>query len=94
MALHDEEQRILTEIERQLAAENPRLARRLAELRPMRVPGMVLALLCALAAPVLGLFLLVVAAQSQVALLFVIGTVFTSVIPTALLWRVWLHRLS
>jgi hypothetical protein len=93
MALHGEEQRRLSEIERQLAAENPRLAQRLAELRPMRVSGILLSLLGILCSPVIGLFLLVAAAQSQAVILFVVGTVFTSVIPTALIWRAWLHRL-
>ncbi|NIH77961.1 DUF3040 domain-containing protein [Amycolatopsis viridis] len=93
MALHDEEQRRLLEIERQLAAENPRLAQRLAELRPMRLSGVLLSVLGILCSPVAGLFLLVAAAQSHAPVLYVIGTVFTSVLPTALIWRAWLHRL-
>ncbi|GAA5161973.1 MULTISPECIES: DUF3040 domain-containing protein [Amycolatopsis] len=93
MALHGEEQRRLTEIERQLAEENPRLAQRLAELRPMRVPSVVLAALGALCSMVAGLFILVAGAQAQSGFLLVLGTVLTSGVPTAVLWRMWLHRL-
>jgi uncharacterized membrane protein YdbT with pleckstrin-like domain len=93
MALHGDEQRRLSEIERQLAEENPRLAQRLAELRPMRIPTVVLAVLGALCSMVSGMFLLVAAAQAQLPFLIALGTVLTSVVPTAILWRTWLYRL-
>jgi hypothetical protein len=93
MTLHGEEQRRLSEIERQLAEENPRLAQRLAELRPMRIPTVVLAILGALCSMVSGMFLLVAAAVAQVPFLMALGTVLTSVVPTAILWRTWLYRL-
>ena len=93
MALHGEEQRRLTEIEKQLAEENPRLAQRLAELRPMRIPGVVLAILAALAVPVIGLFILVAAAQAHSAALMILGTVLTALVPTAIIWRTWLYKL-
>lgn len=93
MALHGEEQRRLSEIERQLAEENPRLAQRLAELRPMRIPNVVLAVLGALFASMIGLFVLVAAAQTHAPVLMVFGTVLTSLVPTLIIWRTWLHRL-
>ncbi|GHF55862.1 putative membrane protein YdbT with pleckstrin-like domain [Amycolatopsis bartoniae] len=93
MALHDEEQRRLAEIERQLAEENPRLAQRLSELRPMRIPGVVVALLGALCSIVAGLFVMTAGAQSHAAFLIVFGAVLTSGVPTAIIWRTWLHRL-
>jgi len=93
MALHGEEQRRLSEIERQLAEENPRLAQRLAELRPMRIPGVVLAVLGALCSMVAGVFILVAGAQTQQLFLMILGTVLASGVPTAILWRLWLHRL-
>ena len=94
MALHGEEQRRLTEIERQLAEENPRLAQRLAELRPVRIPGVVLAILGALGAMVAGLFVLVAGAQAHEIFLIVLGTVLVSGVPTAVIWRTWLYRLN
>lgn len=94
MALHGEEQRRLSEIERQLAEENPRLAQRLAELRPMRIPGAVLAILGSLLSPVVGLFVLVAGAQAHSVVLVVLGTVFASVVPTLIIWRTWLYRLG
>jgi hypothetical protein len=93
MALHGEEQRRLSEIERQLAEENPRLAQRLAELRPMRISGVVLAVLGVLCSPVVGLLVLTAAAQTHSPFLMVIGTIPAAVVPTAILWRAWLHRL-
>ncbi|HVW39827.1 MAG TPA: DUF3040 domain-containing protein [Amycolatopsis sp.] len=93
MALHGEEQRRLTEIERQLAEENPRLAQRLAELRPMRIPGVVLAIFGALCAVVAGLFILVAGAQGHEIFLIVLGTILVSGVPTAIIWRSWLYRL-
>jgi DUF3040 family protein len=92
MALHGEEQRRLSEIERQLAEENPRLAQRLAELRPKRIPTVVLAIFAALCSPVIGLFVLVAAAQTQSPFLMVLGTILASVVPTAILWQGWLRR--
>lgn len=93
MALHGEEQRRLSEIERQLAEENPRLAQRLAELRPMRITGVVLAILGVFLSPVAGLFVLVAAAETHSAFLIALGTVLATAVPTAILWRTWLHRL-
>ena len=93
MALHGEEQRRLSEIERQLAEENPRLAQRLAELRPMRIPGVVLAMLGALVSVFAGLFILVAGAQTHSIFLMALGTVLTAGVPTAIMWRTWLHRL-
>jgi hypothetical protein len=93
MALHGEEQRRLSEIERQLAEENPRLAQRLAELRPMRIPGVVLAVLAALCSPVIGLVVLVAAAQTHSPFLMVLGTLLAAAVPTAIIWRSGLHRL-
>ncbi|HJQ44787.1 MAG TPA: DUF3040 domain-containing protein [Amycolatopsis sp.] len=93
MALHGEEQRRLSEIERQLAEENPRLAQRLAELRPMRIPGVVLAILGALGAVVIGLFVLVAGAQAHQSFLIVLGTLLVAAVPTAIIWRSWLYRL-
>lgn len=93
MALHGEEQRRLSEIERRLAEENPRLAQRLAELRPMRIPSVVLATLGTLCAVVSGLFILVAAAQAHSPFLIALGTALTAGVPTAILWRTWLYRL-
>ncbi|MTD55226.1 DUF3040 domain-containing protein [Amycolatopsis pithecellobii] len=94
MALHGEEQRRLSEIERQLAEENPRLAQRLSELRPMRIPGVVFAIVGALCSIVAGLFIMVAGAQSRNTFLIVFGAVLTVAVPTAILWRTWLYRLS
>lgn len=94
MALHDEEQRRLSEIERALAEENPRLDQRLSELRRVRLPGALLAVLGALCAIVAGEFLMVAGAQVHSSFLIVFGTVLTSGVPTAVVWRTWLHRLS
>ncbi|GAB2977915.1 DUF3040 domain-containing protein [Amycolatopsis acidiphila] len=93
MALHGEEQRRLTEIERQLAEENPRLAQRLSELRPMRVPSVVFAMIGALCSVIAGLFIMVAGAQVQTAFLIIFGAVLTCGVPTAILWRTWLYRL-
>lgn len=93
MALHGEEQRRLSEIERQLAEENPRLAQRLSELRPMRISGVVLAVLGVLCAPAVGLLVLTAAAQAHSPFLMVLGTVLAAVVPTAIIWRTWLHKL-
>ncbi|WP_236790598.1 DUF3040 domain-containing protein [Amycolatopsis sp. GM8] len=93
MALHGEEQRRLTEIEQQLAEENPRLAQRLSELRPMRIPSVVLAVIGAVCSVVAGLFIMVAGGQSHNGFLIVFGTVLTCVVPTAILWRTWLYRL-
>lgn len=93
MALHGEEQRRLTEIERQLAEENPRLAQRLSELRPMRIPSVVLAVLGALCSVVAGLFIMVAGAQAHTEFLIIFGTVLTVGVPTAIAWRTWLYRL-
>ncbi len=93
MALHGEEQRRLSEIERQLAEENPRLAQRLAELRPMRVPAVVLAILGTLCSITSGLFILVAAAQVHSPALMALGTGLSSVVPTVVLWRGLLYRL-
>ncbi|KAA9156436.1 DUF3040 domain-containing protein [Amycolatopsis acidicola] len=93
MALHGEEQRRLSEIERQLAEENPRLAQRLAELRPMRIPSVVLAILGALCSIACGLFLMVAGAQAHTSFLIVFGTVLCIGVPTAIVWRTWLYRL-
>lgn len=93
MALHGEEQRRLSEIERQLAEESPRLAQRLAELRPMRISGVVLAVVAAVCSPMVGLVVLTAAAQLHSPFLMVIGTVLGAGVPTAILWRAWLHRL-
>ncbi|TNC26019.1 DUF3040 domain-containing protein [Amycolatopsis alkalitolerans] len=94
MALHGEEQRRLTEIERQLAEENPRLAQRLSELRPMRIPNVVFAIIGGLCSIVAGLFIMVAGAQAQSGFLIVFGTILTVAVPTAILWRTWLYRLQ
>lgn len=94
MALHDEEQRRLSEIERALAEENPRLDQRLSQLRGMRLPGVVLALLGALCSIAAGLFVMVAGAQTHSPFLMVFGTVFTSGLPTLIIWRLWLRKLS
>lgn len=94
MALHDEEQRRLSEIERALAEENPRLDQRLSELRRMRLPGVVLAVLGALCSMVAGLFVMVAGAQTHSSFLIVFGTVLTSGIPTLVVWRTWLRKLG
>jgi hypothetical protein len=93
MALHGDEQRRLSEIERQLAEENPRLAQRLAELRPMRIPSVVMSILGALCSIVAGIFILVAAAQAHATFLLGLGTAFTVGVPTAIVWRTWLYRL-
>ncbi|MGH3949946.1 MAG: DUF3040 domain-containing protein [Pseudonocardiaceae bacterium] len=91
MALHDEEMQRLNEIERQLAEESPRLAERLAELRPFTIS--VMAVAGVLASVTMGLVITVVGAQVDSAALVVLGALLTVVMPTVIIWRLWLSRL-
>ncbi|WP_158891095.1 DUF3040 domain-containing protein [Amycolatopsis anabasis] len=93
MALHDEEQRRLAEIELRLAEENPRLAQRLAELRPIRISGTILAVVAVVGALTIGLTMMTFGAQSSSLILMVLGALLAVVVPTAAVWRCWLHRL-
>ncbi|TNC28039.1 DUF3040 domain-containing protein [Amycolatopsis alkalitolerans] len=94
MGLRDEEQRRLTEIEHGLAAEDPRLARRLTAVRRPLQARLTVLVPCVVAALLGGLALMTVGAQWISLGLIVTGTLLAVFAPTALIvWRFgWRHR--
>ncbi|PXY20366.1 DUF3040 domain-containing protein [Prauserella sp. PE36] len=93
MALHDEEQRQLEEIERRLAEDDPRLAQRLEKLRPLGVSRIGLAILGMLALFVGGLVTIAIGAEISSPVLGIVGVVLAVGLPTVIIWRLWLRRL-
>jgi hypothetical protein len=89
MALHDEEQRQLAEIERRLAEDDPRLARRLATLRPMESLVVVAAVVGVLASVAGGLIAMVFGVVLSSPILIIAGVLIAVFLPTAIAWRVW-----
>jgi hypothetical protein len=92
MALHDEEQRQLAEIERRLVEDDPRLARRLATLRPMQSLALVASIAGLLASVVCGLTAMVFGVLLSSPVLIIVGTLLAVFLPTAIGWRLWLRR--
>jgi hypothetical protein len=93
MALHDEEQRQLAEIERRLAEDDPRLARRLATFRPMQSLALVASIAGLLASVACGLTAMVFGVLLSSPVLIIVGTLLAVFLPTAIGWRLWLrHR--
>jgi hypothetical protein len=88
MALHDYEQRKLEEIERHLAAENPRLARHLAELAPVPTTALVCGVLGSLILLFTGLVIMVVGVRLGAPPLIVIGAALTAMVPAAVCWYI------
>lgn len=93
MALPDEEQRQLAEIERRLAEEDPRLAQRLARLRPLALSSTAVAVFVALMCFVVGLIVVAVGTQLGSLPVGVVGAVVGVGVPTLVVWRLWLRRL-
>ncbi|MEU3272055.1 DUF3040 domain-containing protein [Saccharomonospora sp. NPDC006951] len=93
MALHDEEQRQLAEIERRLAEDDPQLAQKLTRLRPFGMPRAGIALITMFASFVLGLAVVAIGAEVGSFVLGIIGIVLAVGLPTVLIWRLWLRRL-
>ncbi|WP_158896137.1 DUF3040 domain-containing protein [Amycolatopsis anabasis] len=93
MALRDEEERILAEIEHQLAEQEPALDHRLDELRPVRFSGAVLGAGAVLASLAAGLMSMIFGAQTGSPLFIVVGVLLATVVPTGVLWRAWIRRL-
>lgn len=93
MALHDEEQRQLAEIERRLAEDDPRLAERLAALRPAGFAGPMLTAACLVILFVFGLAVIAIGAEISSPVLGILGIVLAVVVPTVIVWRKWLRRL-
>jgi hypothetical protein len=94
MALRDEEQRQLAEIERRLAADDPRLAQRLARLRPLGLPRTVLGIVGVLAAFVTGLVIVIIGAETTSLATGIAGVIIAVGFPTLIIWRFWLRRLN
>ncbi|MFC4000293.1 DUF3040 domain-containing protein [Prauserella oleivorans] len=92
MALHDEEQRQLAEIERRLAEDDPRLAQRLATLRP-GFGGPILTLVGLVVLFVAGLAVIAIGAEISSPVLGIFGIVLAVCVPTAIIWRKWLRKL-
>ncbi|MFF5992817.1 DUF3040 domain-containing protein [Prauserella flavalba] len=93
MALHDEEQKQLEEIERRLAEDDPRLAQRLEKLRPLGLSRIGLAILLMLVLFVSGLATIAIGAEISSPVLGVLGVVLAVGLPTAIIWRLWLRKL-
>ncbi len=86
MALRDHEQHQLDEIERCLAQENPRLARRFEKFRPMPAFTFAAAALGVLSVFLTGLVTLVVGFGMGSAAPIAVGAVLTTAIPLAIIW--------
>ncbi|MGW7535421.1 DUF3040 domain-containing protein [Amycolatopsis sp. NPDC054798] len=86
MALRDHEQHQLDEIERRLARENPRLARRFEKFRPMPAITFAAAALGVLSVFLTGLVALVVGFGMGSAPPIAVGAVLTTAVPLAIIW--------
>jgi cytochrome bd-type quinol oxidase subunit 1 len=91
MAVHDYEQRKLAEIERQLAAESPRLVQRFAEFRPIATSTLIAAGLGLLFLLSTGLVIMVVGVQLGSPAPIALGALLTSLVPTAIGWFLRRH---
>ncbi|WP_199434988.1 DUF3040 domain-containing protein [Qaidamihabitans albus] len=93
MALHDEEQRQLAEIERRLAEEDPRLAQRLERLQPFALSRAALTLAGLLASFFIGLIAIATGAELGLPWLSIAGAALSVAVPTLVVWRLWVRRL-
>lgn len=93
MALRDEEQRQLAEIERRLAEDDPRLAQRLSRLRPFALSSTALAVAALLVCFVVGLAVVAVGTEIGSLPVGIVGAIVGVGLPTLLIWRLWLRRL-
>ncbi|QFZ21141.1 DUF3040 domain-containing protein [Saccharothrix syringae] len=90
MGLSDHEQRALAEIERQLAADDPRFAARLARARSaVRVPKPVRSAVVLLAAYSLGLVTIIAGVTLASPALITLGAVITAALPVRVAVRAW-----
>lgn len=92
MALRDDEQRRLAEIERGLAEDDPKLAHRLSELGADRLPRQILAFIGMMTSFVAGLAVIGFGAKVGMWPLSVLGVVLVVVVPATTTWRVWLRE--
>lgn len=93
MGLRDEERRQLAEIERRLGEEDPRLAQRLARLRPGAARTLwIVAGLMALF--IVGGVVIALGAGGGSPVVVAIGVVVAAGVPTAVIWRLWLRKLG
>ncbi|PRX47299.1 Protein of unknown function (DUF3040) [Prauserella shujinwangii] len=93
MALRDEEQRQLAEIEQRLVEDDPHLAQRLAKLRPFALGRAGLVVLSVVAALVVGLIVIATGSELDSPALVVLGAALAAGVPTAVIWRLWLRKL-
>ena len=92
MTLRDDEVRSLAQIERSLTETDPRLARQLAELRPL-TPGSVVALISGcLAMHASGIVIAVDGAEMDSPVTAVIGAVLATGFPALAVWHLWWRR--
>ncbi|EID53012.1 DUF3040 domain-containing protein [Saccharomonospora xinjiangensis] len=93
MALRDDEQRRLAEIERRLSEDDPRLARRLAHLGSAYLSRSIVTFVALCACFVAGLALVAAGTQLRFWPVSIIGIVLAVGVPTVVTWRVWLRGL-
>ncbi len=86
MALRDYEQHQLDEIERHLAHENPRLARRFEKFRPLHVVTFAAATVAVLSMLLIGLVTMVVGFGMGALAPILVGAFLTTAVPLALVW--------
>ncbi|MFI9382366.1 DUF3040 domain-containing protein [Kutzneria sp. NPDC052558] len=92
MTLRDDELRSLAQIERSLTETDPRLARRLAELRPLTL-GTVLAMLAGcVAMHASGIVIAVSGAEIGSPVTVVIGAALATGFPALAVWHLWWRR--
>jgi uncharacterized membrane protein YdcZ (DUF606 family) len=87
MVLRDHEQRQLDEIERLLAEQSPRLARRFSAFRPVPTSALVAGVVGMLILLTTGLVIMVVGVQLSAPALIVIGALITTVVPATIGWH-------
>ncbi|WIV59140.1 DUF3040 domain-containing protein [Amycolatopsis nalaikhensis] len=92
MALHDYEQRKLDEIDRQLTAEAPRLARRFAEFRHVPASALVAGVAGLVILLSTGLVIMVVGVQLGRPGPIILGALITAVVPAAIGWYLRRYR--
>ncbi|MBB3664316.1 MULTISPECIES: DUF3040 domain-containing protein [Prauserella salsuginis group] len=93
MGLRDEERRQLAEIERRLGEDDPRLAQRLATLRPgtsrmLWIGAGLVALF------IVGGVVIALGAGAGAPVVVALGVIIAAGVPTAVIWRVWLRKLD
>ncbi|GAA1218338.1 DUF3040 domain-containing protein [Prauserella alba] len=93
MGLRDEERRQLAEIERRLGEDDPRLAQRLATLRPgtSRTLWIVAGLIALF---IVGGVVIALGAGAGAPVVVALGVIIAAGVPTAVIWRVWLRKLG